>query len=82
MKLHSVVRWGGWLTVVLAIAACVGIAALLGFGFRATREWQRSSQLLRTREIEAGADLLVTALLRDMAGVQSRVLANRDWAES
>ena len=81
MKVESVIAWGGWLTAVLAVAVCVGIATLLGFGYRATREWQRSSELLIERDTEASADLLVTAVTRDMRGAHSRVLANRDWGE-
>lgn len=81
MKVESIVAWGGWLTIVLAVAVCLGIATLLGFGYRATREWQRSSELLVERDTAESADLLLTALTRDMQGAQSRVLANRDWGE-
>jgi signal transduction histidine kinase len=82
MKADWAVAWGGWLTTLLAAAAGLGIAAMLGFGYRATREWQRSSMLLITLDTNEAADLLVTAVTRDMGAVQSRVLANRDWAES
>ena len=81
MKVESVIAWGGWLTALLAVAVCLGIATLLGFGYRATREWQRSSELLVERETEESADLLATAVTRDMRGAHSRVLANRDWGE-
>ncbi len=81
MKVESVIAWGGWLTALLAVAVCLGIATLLGFGYRATREWQRSSELLIERDAEASANLLVTAVTRDMRGAHSRVLANRDWGE-
>ena len=81
MKVESIIAWGGWLTALLAVAVCLGIATLLGFGYRATREWQRSSELLIARETEESADLLVTAVTRDMRGAHSRVLANRDWGE-
>jgi signal transduction histidine kinase len=81
MKVESVIAWGGWLTALLAVAVCLGIATLLGFGYRATREWQRSSELLIERDTEESADLLVTAVTRDMRGAHSRVLANRDWGE-
>ena len=43
---------GRWLTAVLASAACIGIATLLAFGYRATLEWQRSANLLVSRGIE------------------------------
>ena len=81
MKVESIIAWGGWLTALLAVAVCLGIATLLGFGYRATREWQRSSELLIERDTEASADLLVTAVTRDMRGAHARVLANRDWGE-
>jgi two-component system phosphate regulon sensor histidine kinase PhoR len=81
MKVESVIAWGGWLTGLLAVAVCLGIATLLGFGYHATREWQRSSELLIERETEESADLLLTAVTRDMRGAHSRVLANRDWGE-
>ncbi len=81
MKVESVIAWGGWLTALLAVSVCLGIATLLGFGYRATREWQRSSELLIARDTEASADMLVTAVTRDMRGAHSRVLANRDWGE-
>ena len=81
MKVESVIAWGGWLTALLAVAVCLGIATLLGFGYRATREWQRSSEMLITRETSESADMLVTAVTRDMRGAHSRILANRDWGE-
>jgi hypothetical protein len=81
MKVESIIAWGGWLTALLAVSVCLGIATLLGFGYRATREWQRSSELLIERDTEESADLLVTAVTRDMRGAHSRVLANRDWGE-
>jgi hypothetical protein len=71
MKIESVIAWGGWLTALLAAAVCVGIATLLAFGYRATREWQRSTETLIARETEQSADLLVTAVTRDMRGAHS-----------
>src|SRR5918999_784257 len=81
MKVESVIAWGGWLTALLAVAVCLGIATLLGFGYRATREWQRSAEALIARDTAQSADLLVSAVRRDMRGAHSRVLANRDWGE-
>ena len=81
MNVEKIIAWGGSLTILLAVAVCLGIGTLLGFGYRATREWQRSSGLLVERDTEESADLIVTALARDMQGAQSRVLANRDWGE-
>jgi signal transduction histidine kinase len=81
MKVERVIAWGGWLTALLAVAVCLAIAMLLGFGYRATREWQRSSELLVERDTEESADLVVTAVTRDMRGAHARILANRDWGE-
>jgi two-component system, OmpR family, phosphate regulon sensor histidine kinase PhoR len=81
MKVESIIAWGGWLTAVLAISVCLGIFTLLGFAIRATHQWERSTALLVERDTFESADLLVTAVTRDMRGAQSRVLANRDWGE-
>ena len=74
--------WGGSLPALLGLIVFLGIATLLGFGYRATRGWQQSSQLLKERDTADAADLLLKALMRDMAGMQSRVLASGDWVES
>jgi signal transduction histidine kinase len=74
--------WGGWLTIGLSVAALVGIVTLLALGYRATRGWQESSDLLKAQDTAAAADLLVKAFSRDMAAMQSRVLASGDWTET
>lgn len=73
---------GGWGRVLLGVIVFLGIGTLLGFGYRATRGWQQSSELLKERDTSEVIDLLLKALTRDMAGMQSRVLASGDWAES
>lgn len=77
-------RWGTALTrrvtTGLTLAVTVALAALAYFGYRSTREWQRSSARFVERRTEEIADLLVTALTRDMRGVQMSVLASRDWS--
>jgi signal transduction histidine kinase len=70
--------WGPRLTG-LTIAVTVALAMLAWFGYRATREWQRSSARFVERRVDETAELLVTALTRDMRGVQMSVLASRDW---
>lgn len=82
MKPRRGLKRGRYLTLVLAMFVCLCVVSLLGFSYRATREWQRSSDLLLNREMQDSSNLLVTALVRDMQSVQSRVLANRDWSES
>jgi signal transduction histidine kinase len=66
------------LFLVLTAAISIAVSALGIFGYRAGREWQRSATVLARRASQDGADLLVTALLRDMRGAQALVLANRD----
>lgn len=63
----------------LAIGVCGSVTALIGFGYRATREWRHSSMLLVERRSEESADLLVTALARDMRAVQRSVLLSGEW---
>lgn len=66
----------------MATALILGIAAAMAvlawFGYRAAREWRRSSELLEERRIEQAADLFVRALVRDMRGVESYVLRGLD----
>jgi signal transduction histidine kinase len=61
-----------WLAAGLAVSA----VALVWLGYRAITEWQRSATLLAQRNADAAVDLLVTALTKDMRGVQSSVLAS------
>lgn len=62
----------GW----LAAGVCVSIALLTWFGYRAVAGWERSSAQLAERRASEVADLLATALSRDMRGVQNSVLAS------
>ena len=63
----------------LAIVVFLGIAALLGFGYRVTREWQQGVEARIAHQNEESADLITKAITRDMHGAQARILANRDW---
>ena len=69
---------GSYLPLVLTIALAATVLALSWYGYRAAREWRRSTAALTERTAQDGADLLVTALTRDMRGAQALVLANRD----
>jgi len=68
--------------ILLAVLTGLGTITLLTFGYNATRGWQRSSQLLTELDTNEVATLLSTAVMRDMRGVQGRVLANDDWADA
>ncbi len=54
------------------LTACVlvAVAALGVLGHRAVSEWRDSATLLAQRQADAAANLLVTALAKDMRGVQ------------
>ena len=58
---------------------CLSVALLALLGFRANREWQRSSTQLVERRADEAASLFATALSRDMRAVQTDVLAARGW---
>ena len=78
-------RWG-WprsprLAAWLAGGICVSVATLAFFGIRATREFERSSQLLGRQRADQGARLLATALTRDMRAAQAAVLPSSAWYE-
>jgi signal transduction histidine kinase len=78
-------RWG-WprsprLAAWLAGGICVSVATLAFFGIRATREFERSSQLLGQQRADQGARLLATALTRDMRAAQAAVLPSSAWYE-
>ena len=66
------------MVVALTVAVCAAILGLAWFGYYSRQQWQKSSALLVERWAEDSADLLVTAVRRDMRGAQLRVLANRD----
>jgi signal transduction histidine kinase len=65
----------GW----LAAGMCLSVSVIAWFGYRAVREWRRSSVLLVERRTDEAADLLVTALTHDMRAVQKSVLSSADW---
>ncbi|MPZ17324.1 MAG: GHKL domain-containing protein [Luteitalea sp.] len=79
MKRDWLTAWRQRLMVGVAIAVAIALVTLAVVGYRATREWQRSSARLVERRAEESAELLVTALTRDMRGAQALVLASRDW---
>lgn len=78
MRQGSATGGGSYLPLVLTIALAATVLALSWYGYRAVSEWRRSTAVLIERTVEDGADLLVTALTRDMRGAQALVLANRD----
>jgi signal transduction histidine kinase len=78
MRPEWVNTWAPRLSVALALIVVMAVAAIAFVGYRATREWKLSGLRLVERRAEESANLLVTALARDMRGVQASVLASRD----
>lgn len=68
-----------WLPGWLAAGVCISVAILCWFGYRAMIGWERSARLLADRRANQAADLLLTALSRDMRGVQHQVLSSTYW---
>jgi signal transduction histidine kinase len=64
---------------VVVLVVCAGLLVEAWLGYRATAEWQTSSSLLVARRAKDSIDVLMTALSRDMGGVQTTVLSSRDW---
>jgi signal transduction histidine kinase len=74
LNMRRLVAW-----MIALIAVSVGI--LSWSGYRAIREWRRSSLLFAKSQAEDAANLLVTALTRDMRAVQTAVLPSLDWRD-
>jgi signal transduction histidine kinase len=64
-------RWIGW----VSIGAIMSVVALSWLGYRAVTEWQRSAELVAEGSTDGAADLLFTAVTRDMRAVQASVLS-------
>lgn len=62
----------------LAIVIAVATAALVWTGYRAVAEWERAAVEVAARRAESAVNLFASAVMRDMRGVQQRVLANAE----
>jgi len=60
----------------LIVGVLGAIAALTWFGYRAVRGWRESAAQLAGRRASETASLLLTAITRDMRGVQTVVLSS------
>lgn len=65
----------------LIVGICAAVSVLFWFGYRATREWRRSVEILEQRRAEQAADVFVRALARDMRGAEAAVLRNLHWQQ-
>lgn len=70
--------WERWLTPLLAAGIVVSAALLLWFGYRAIDQWRRTTTLLAMQRSAEAVDLLLTALSRDMSGVQETILGSQE----
>jgi signal transduction histidine kinase len=71
----SSTAWLGSATAIaFSLALLLGVAGLVWFGYRATREWQRSTTQLVDRRANEVLALLIAGLKRDMKGAQLSVL--------
>jgi signal transduction histidine kinase len=59
----------------------VSVVLLSWFGYRAIAEWRNSAFLLAEERSSEAADLLLTALTRDMSGAQESILSSPEWAQ-
>jgi signal transduction histidine kinase len=68
----------GWL------AACViaSVTLLVAIAYRGVTEWEHSAAMLAERRSDTAADQLVTAITRDMRGLQVRLLSSLRVDES
>jgi signal transduction histidine kinase len=67
---------------IFAAALLIATVLLTWFGYRAISEWQHSTRLVADRRAIESLYLLVTALTRDMRGVQTQVLPQLDLLDS
>ena len=68
-----------WTTPLFVIGIVASVGAMGWLGYRAIHGWRYSATLLAEQRASETVDRLVTALGRDMRGVQSTVLASAQW---
>jgi signal transduction histidine kinase len=82
MSLHAdTPRFARLIAFWLIAGVGASVLALAWFGFRATREWRRSSLMLVQSRAEETADVLVRTLARDMRAVDDGILRGVHWDE-
>ncbi len=74
---HPLVSWNlaRWLIVGVWIAT----ALIASVGYRASREWRRSSEMLAQRRAVRAANLLMRALSRDMEAAEGSIVRQVHW---
>jgi signal transduction histidine kinase len=66
------------LTPLLTVGILASTGLLLWFGYHAIEEWRRTTTLLALQRSSEAADLVLTALSRDMRGVQTTILGSQE----
>ena len=64
-----------WIIYGLVCVLCAATALLVWFGFRASRQWQQSTELVAERRADETLILLAAALNKDMKGAHVSVIA-------
>jgi signal transduction histidine kinase len=67
-------KFTGGATIPLVLCLVIATASMFWFGYRATREWQRSTTQAADIRAKNLLSVLAGALERDMKGAQSRIL--------
>ena len=67
-----------WLSGWLALAMFLSAGVLVWIGYRAVVEWEEAAAQVAARRADAGVNLLVSALARDMRGAQQQMLTSVD----
>jgi signal transduction histidine kinase len=80
MKLSSVFAPPRRFSGPIAVALCVSAAVLVWIGYRSVREWQRAAGAAAMGRAQTAADLLQSAITRDMRGLL-QVVATTDRHE-
>ena len=81
-RIPRFIRRFEWLPTPLLMIGIIGSTALLvWFGHRAIDEWRRTTNLLALQQSAEAADLVLTAFIRDMRGVQATVLGSQEMTQ-
>ena len=75
MRLVSIQGAARRISAVMAVTVCVSAAVLAWIGYRSVEQWEEAAQSAALSRAQAAADLLASAIIRDMRGTEQLVLA-------
>lgn len=78
MKLGSIRRVARRVGGLMAAAVCISAAVLAWIGYRGVEQWEDAAQSAALSRAQAAADLLASAVTRDMRGTEQLVLATAE----